>query len=248
MPSDGELVGPQPDAHGVILRGEILHVAHALHALDGVHQVDVAVIAQEHRVVGAAGRIEADDHQDVRAGAVDHHAFALDRIGQLRIRLADAVLRVHLHDVHVRAHVEIGVQRELAVVGIVGLHVEQLVHAVDLGLDGRGDGFHDRFRRGAAIGRGDLNHRRADRRILGDGQPLEGDQADDHRQDGNDHRDDGAANEEVSHNDYSLPCLVSPCLAGWLQRAWRLRRRPRPSARRSSAAPARPRAPFAGPR
>ena len=33
------------------LGGEVFHVAHTRHALDGVHQVDVAVIAQEHRVV-----------------------------------------------------------------------------------------------------------------------------------------------------------------------------------------------------
>jgi hypothetical protein len=90
----------------------------------------------------------------------------------LGLRLADAVLGVDLHDVHVRADVEVNVQRELAVVRVEGLEVKELVHAVDLGLDRRGHGFHDRLGRRAAVGGGDLNHRRADRRILGDWQPL----------------------------------------------------------------------------
>ena len=189
------------------------------------------VIAQEDGVVGVAGRIEGNDHQDVRAGAIDHHAFLFDCVGQLGLGLTDAVLRVDLHDVHVGADVEVHVQRQLAVVGVEGLHVEQLVHAVDLGLDGRGHGLHDRLGRRAAVGRGDLDHRRADRRILRDGQPLEGNRPHDHRQDGDDHRNDGSANEKVGHTvtPYRawprLPVPASPLAAG----------RPRPPARRSWA-------------
>src|SRR6185369_17513751 len=47
----------------------------------------------------------------------------------------------------------------------------------------------------------------------GDGQALEGNRAYDHRQDGDDHRNDWAANEEVSHNAYSLAGLASGCCA-----------------------------------
>ncbi len=50
---NGEPVGAQPDAHGVVLRSEVFHITHAPHALDGIHQIDVAVVAEEDGVVGA---------------------------------------------------------------------------------------------------------------------------------------------------------------------------------------------------
>jgi len=97
----------------------------------------------------------------------------------LRLRLAHTVLRVDLHDVHVRADVEINIERQFAVVAVVGLQVEQFVHAVHFGFNRRGDGFHHGLRGRAAIRGGDLDERRAHRRILRDRQALQADETDD---------------------------------------------------------------------
>jgi len=55
-----ELFGIEPDAHRVILRGEVLHIAHAGHALDLIDEVDVGIVAEKHAVIGALGRGQAN--------------------------------------------------------------------------------------------------------------------------------------------------------------------------------------------
>jgi hypothetical protein len=50
------------------------------------------------------------------------------------VRVTDEVLRVDLHDVDVRADVEVSVH-QLAVVGAVGLDIERFIRAVDFGFD-----------------------------------------------------------------------------------------------------------------
>ena len=52
----GQPVRFEPEAHGVILGGEVFDVAHASHALDRVHQVDIAVVSKEDRVIRLFGR------------------------------------------------------------------------------------------------------------------------------------------------------------------------------------------------
>src|SRR5262249_45539392 len=139
-------------------------------------------------------------HQNVRAGAVDDDAFFFDRVGQLRFRLPDAVLRVHLHDVHVGADVAINVQRQLAVGCVVPHQLNQFVYTVDLGFETRRIGFHNRLRGGATIRGRHMDHGGTNRRILRNGQAFEGNQPDDPRQDGDDHGYDWPPYEEVSHD------------------------------------------------
>ena len=50
----GQLVGLDPEAHGVLAGAEHLHVGDAFQPGDLVHQVDVGVVGQEGGVVGAA--------------------------------------------------------------------------------------------------------------------------------------------------------------------------------------------------
>src|SRR6185437_440103 len=144
---------------------------------------------------------------------VDDDAFLFDGIGQLSLGLADAVLRVHLHDVHVCADVEIHVQRQLAVVAVVGLDIKQFIDAVDFRFDGRGDGFHDGLGCCAPISGCDLDQRGTDGRVLGNRQPFEADQTNDDREDGDDDRDNRTADEKISHG-YSLVWLVSVLSSG----------------------------------
>ncbi len=51
----GQLIGLHPEAHGVLAGAEDLNGADALHAGERVVQVDVGVVGQELRVIGAIG-------------------------------------------------------------------------------------------------------------------------------------------------------------------------------------------------
>ena len=117
------------------MRGEVFDVTNAFDALDGVHQVDVAIVAQENRVIRAFRRGQRNDHENVRARAVDHDAFLFNRIGKLSFRLSNTVLRIDLHDVDIGADVEQHVEGQLAIIGIIRLQVQQLIDSVNFGLN-----------------------------------------------------------------------------------------------------------------
>ena len=59
----GQLIRLHPQAHGVLAGAEYLHVADAGDARQLIVQIDVGVVGQKLRVVGAVRRIEADHHQ-----------------------------------------------------------------------------------------------------------------------------------------------------------------------------------------
>src|SRR5206468_615676 len=102
----------------------------------------------------------------------------------------DAVLHEHLGHVQVRAELEGDVDVDLAVVGALGGHVEHVLDAVDLLLDGGGDGVGGDLGAGARVEGGDLDGGRGDLRVLRDRQPQERDAADDHEDDRQDRGED----------------------------------------------------------
>ena len=132
-------VGVDPDAHAVILLAEQEHVADAVHAGDFVLELDGGVVAEVELVVAVlSGEIEADDEQDVGVAFARGDAGLLDHVGQLRQGQVDAVLHQHLGEIQIDAGLERDGQAVGAVVGGLRRHVEHVLDAVDLLLDGGG--------------------------------------------------------------------------------------------------------------
>src|SRR5258708_362432 len=88
----GQLVGPNPDAHAVVLLAENADVADAVHAGDLVLDLDGGVVADVELVVAVVGRVDADDEEDVGVALARGDAGLLDHVGQHRQREVDAVL------------------------------------------------------------------------------------------------------------------------------------------------------------
>ena len=79
QPEPGQPVGPQPDAHGVILRTPERCISDAGRALDPIEQIDRDVVRDEQRVVRMLGRVDGDDAKQGRRFLLDGHALALER-------------------------------------------------------------------------------------------------------------------------------------------------------------------------
>ena len=58
-----KLVGLHPQAHCILARAENLHVADSRDAGELIIQIDVGVVGEELRVVGAVRRIQTDNHE-----------------------------------------------------------------------------------------------------------------------------------------------------------------------------------------
>jgi hypothetical protein len=52
----------QPDAHGIVLRCEVLYVADTGDTLDRIDQIDVRIVAKKDGIVATLGRVEAEHH------------------------------------------------------------------------------------------------------------------------------------------------------------------------------------------
>ena len=117
--------------------------------------------------------------------------------GQLRRGDGDPVLDQHLRRVEVRAELEGDRQRHRAVAGTLAVHVEHVLDAVDLLLDGRGDGVGERLRIGPRIDGGDDDRRRRDLGVRRHGQREIGQTAQDDQDDGQHDGKDRPADEEV---------------------------------------------------
>ena len=111
------------------------------------------------RLVGGGQR---DDLEDGRGLLLGHHPLLLHRHRQLRHGRRDAVLDQHLREVQVGANVERDRERVAAIRGAGGLHVEHLLDAVDLLLDGQRDRLDQRLGAGAGVGGRDLHSGRCD--------------------------------------------------------------------------------------
>src|SRR5262249_30862398 len=89
------------------------------------------------------------------------------------------------------------------------VHVEHLVHAAHLLLDGRGHRLLERDRIGPRVARGQEDLGRSDVGIERNGQLDHGDEADDHHEDGDHHGDDRPVDEEPGHCETYFGALVS---------------------------------------
>ena len=206
QPHAGDLLGVQPDAHGVVAGAEQVHVAHPRQPGDLVAHLQQQVVGLVERVVARLARlgvverrvaVELHDERDVGAALADVDAEAPDLLGQPRLGDGDAVLHLHLGRVEVRAELERDGQAQLPVVRRVRAHVEHVLDAVDLLLDRRRDGVGDHLRVGAGVAGADDDGGRDDLGVLRDRQDVGGDAADDHQHDRQHRREHRAVDEEV---------------------------------------------------
>ncbi len=111
-----------------------------------------------------------DDHHQVRRGLLHHDAEARHLLRQARIGDRDAILDEHLREIDVDARLEHDIDRQASVARRLRRDVEHVVDAIDLLFDRRGHRLGDHIRRGAGIGRADIDRRRRDFRIFGNGE------------------------------------------------------------------------------
>ena len=162
QPHRRQPIGLHPDPHRVVAGAEDAHLADAGHAIERVDDVDVGVVGEEQRVVGLVRREQRHEHHR-QAGDLAHREAELLDVGrQVRLRLRQPVLHVHLIDVRVGVDVERDRELHRAVVGVGRLHVEHVVDAVHLLLERRRDRLLDGDRVGAGVGGGDEDLRRHD--------------------------------------------------------------------------------------
>ncbi len=195
----GQLVGLDPDPHRVLRQAEVHDLPDTRDAVQGVVDVDEGVVSEEEGVVGAVGRIDGHDHEGQAHGAAVREPELVHVGRKVGRGLGHAVLGVDLIDVDVALHVEGHRQRHRPVVGVRGLQVEGLVHAVHLLLEGRRHRLLDGDGVGAGVGRLDLDRRRDDGGELGDGKARHRHEAENDRDDGDHDGDDGPIDEESGH-------------------------------------------------
>ncbi len=161
-----QLMRIEPDTHAVIALAEQKDVADAVDARQLVLHLQDGVIAEEELVKAAFGGQQGDAAQNVGRALDRRHARLLDHVGQRGDRQAHPVLHEHLRHVEVDAVLERDHQVVRAVVGALRVHVHHALDAVDLLLDGSGNGFGHVLGARARIGAGDLHRRRRHRREL----------------------------------------------------------------------------------
>ncbi len=164
-----QLGGIEPDAHR-ILRAEDVDVADARNA----RQIVLNIAREPVRNVDVRGLvglvINADDHQEVGRPFGHGHALLLNLLREPRDRLLHFVLDLDLGDVRIDALVEHGGDRGLPARARGRAEIEQAVEARERLLDHLRDAALEGRRRGAGIGRTDVDLGRRDVRILPDRQ------------------------------------------------------------------------------
>ncbi len=198
-----QLVGVEPDAHGV-LGAEELGVAHAWDAAQGVLEVGGDEVGEVGIAVAAVFGIETHHHQEI-AGGLDHRqALLLDLLGQKGEGRLQLVLDLDLGDVDVGAGLEgYGDRGRARAVASRG-HVEQAVDPLHLLLDDLGDAVFDGLGRGAGIDGLDGDLGQGDVGILGDGQGGDGQRTGHHDHDSHDPGEDRPVDEETRQHDRVL--------------------------------------------
>ncbi len=199
----GEAIRTEPDPHPVLGAAIQIHLRDPGHAEQGVPDVDHGVVVEELGVAAPLGRVERDHHQDAGVDLLDRDPLLGHLQRQSRLGLGHPVLGQDVRHVPVHAHLERHVQQHAAVAGVERLHVDHVVHAVDLLLDRRGHRLLDHLRGRALVGGFDPDGRRRQLGILLDGQPLEHRQAEQGDDDRRDDGDDGPPDEEISHGSCS---------------------------------------------
>ena len=157
----------QPDTHGVV--GVPANGCHAGagNALDFVEHDNVGEGAELGEVVFVVLVLDGNHHHDGGALLLDIHALIAHRLRHLRQRRIHAVEHISLCQCRIFIDIEVDAQRHVA--GRIGrIHVEHAVGTIDLKLDGRRHVLRHGFGIGARVGRGHLDLRRRDVRVLRD--------------------------------------------------------------------------------
>ena len=196
-PPCSQLLRLQPEPHAVFV-AEDRHLTHAGHARQRVLKLQQAVIAQIQFVEPAGRGNQVDHHHHRRRLLLHLHARAAHVFGQQRKREVHAVLREHLRRVEVGSELERDRQPVAAVAVGARRHVEHVLDAVDLLLDGCADRLGHRPRIRAGVNRRHLDRRRGDFRILRDRQYRERHEADHHDDDRQHRGEDRPVDEEMA--------------------------------------------------
>src|SRR5258708_31929652 len=195
-----EPVPLHPQTHRILPCTENLNAADAVGTVDLVGQIDVRVVGEKSRVVGAFRRIESDQHQRSGHGLLYRYAVIGHIARQLRSRLRLAHLRQHEVRIRIGLYVIIHDQAHQP----VGRRVQRIdvIHIVDaahLPLDRRRDRLLDSLCIRAHIRCEDLNFRRNDVWKLGHGKRGDGHCSHNHHEDGDNHGHDRPIDEKLGH-------------------------------------------------
>ena len=135
----GQLIGLDPHAHRILAAPQYTGLAYALDAGDGIKDVDSQVVALEILVIGAIGRVQRDQQKRERQFFLDRDSEAFDLFRDARLGFRYAVLYQYIGHVQIGTDLERNRQVHGAVIGVNGLHVDHVLHTVDLLLQRRGD-------------------------------------------------------------------------------------------------------------
>jgi len=192
-----EAGGVKPNAHGVDALAEVHDVGDAFHALEGIANVEIDVVAQEKAGVFPVFAINAGAKDEARRALSDSDAGGFHFVGHSAESGIDAVLNVDSSKINVARDVEGDVDLAAAIVAAGGGHVLHAFHTIDLLLERSGDGrFHGLGASAGVIG-GNTDLRRREVRELRDGQSRNGNRPCENNQQGADCGKDRAVNEEI---------------------------------------------------
>ena len=178
----GELVGVEPDAHGV-LAAKGHHFANTRDTREVLFEVGLGIVHEVVHVHAAVFRDEADDQQVVPGGLADLNAGLLDHGGEAGQGELELILHLGPGEVRVGAGGEGQFDARRAGRVAAGGKVEQVVEAGHLLLDDLRHAVFDGLRRGPRIERGNSDGRRSDGRILRYGEIVDGEEAQHHDDD-----------------------------------------------------------------
>jgi len=216
----GRLLRIDPHAHRIVARAEDLHLPDAFDAREAVLDVQRRIVAQIGDVIAVRRRNEIDHHDEVGRALDGGDAERAHFRRQAGLGLRHAVLHELLRLVRIRAELEGDGQRQDAVGRRLAVHVEHVLHAVDLLFQRRGDGFGNDDGVCAGIDGAHHDGWRNDLRIFGNRQGSHADQACHHDEDRQHPGKDRAIHEETRNIHVLNP---SPGTNGPVRRA-RLRR------------------------
>ncbi|OQB39337.1 MAG: hypothetical protein BWY09_01131 [Candidatus Hydrogenedentes bacterium ADurb.Bin179] len=154
-------------------------------------------------------RLQGDDTEEGVHAFGYPGALADDFLGQAGLGAFEPVLHLDRGDVQIRADLEGQRDGEAAVIGALGLVIQQVRDAAHLLLDGRRHALHDRLGVRARIVGADHDGGRRDLGRRLDGQGIQGHQPADDNDNGYDPREHGAVNKKLgNHNCFLLRVRV----------------------------------------
>ncbi len=133
----------KPEPHGIFALAKDNYVAHALHALDGIADVKIKVVADKQAVILVFVRIKTERHNKRASVLADAHARGLHFNGQASQRGGSAVLHIDRSNVQVAVKIKGSADGTGAVIAAGGAYVAHAFGAVDgLFQQGGHAGFH----------------------------------------------------------------------------------------------------------